>query len=31
MESKKIKVDEGGNRRTEITQEDLKQTLNDII
>jgi hypothetical protein len=30
MESKKIKVDEGGNKRTEITPEDIKQTLNDI-
>ena len=27
---KKIVVDEGGNKRQEISQEDIKQALNDI-
>ena len=30
MESKKLVVDEGGNRRQTISAEDIKQALNDI-
>lgn len=31
MEAKKFVVDEGGNRRTDITQDDIKQAVNDIL
>lgn len=30
MEGKKLVVDEGGNKRSAISEEDLKQALNDI-
>lgn len=31
MESKKFVVDDGGNRRTGITKDDIKQAVNDIV